>query len=62
MLRAQVPSLRLVATVGDLEGTGAGGAQFTDGRYPQMLMRLGCGGHKLTTPRRPVSDTLRTTP
>ena len=37
-------------------------AQFTDGRYPQMLLRLGCGGRKLTAPRRPVSDTLRTTP
>jgi nitroreductase len=35
-------------------------AQFTGGKHPQMLLRLGCGGRKLTTPRRPVSETLRT--
>jgi len=32
--------------------------EFTGGAYPQMLLRLGCGGHPAATPRRPVTDTL----
>ncbi|HUY52693.1 MAG TPA: hypothetical protein VMV92_44495 [Streptosporangiaceae bacterium] len=32
--------------------------EFTGGAYPQMLLRLGCGGHPVATPRRPVADTL----
>jgi hypothetical protein len=33
-------------------------AEFTDGAYPQMLIRLGRGGHTATTPRRLVSQML----
>lgn len=32
--------------------------EFTGGAYPQMLLRLGYGGHLAATPRRPVADTL----
>jgi hypothetical protein len=32
--------------------------EFTGGAYPQMLLRLGCGGHSAATPRRPVADML----
>lgn len=35
-------------------------AEFTGRAYPQVLLRLGCGGYFTTTPRRPVSDMLRT--
>lgn len=31
---------------------------FTDGAYPQMLLRLGCGGRTVPTPRRPVTAVL----
>ncbi len=34
------------------------GAEFTDGAYPQMLLRLGRGGHTAATPRRPVVQML----
>jgi len=33
-------------------------AEFTDGAYPQMLLRLGRDGHPVTTPRRPVTQML----
>ena len=33
--------------------------EFTEGMYPQMLLRLGCGGQVTASPRRPVADTLR---
>jgi hypothetical protein len=33
-------------------------AEFTGGAYPQMLLRLGCGGRAGATLRRPVADTL----
>jgi hypothetical protein len=32
--------------------------EFTGGAYPQMLLRLGCGGQPAATPRRPVAETL----
>jgi len=32
--------------------------EFTGGAYPQMLLRLGCGGRAGATLRRPVADTL----
>ncbi len=32
---------------------------FTDGAYPQMLLRLGRGGRTVTTPRRAVTSVLR---
>jgi len=34
-------------------------AEFTGRDYPQVLLRLGCGGFFAATPRRPVSDVLR---
>jgi len=34
-------------------------AEFTGGSYPQMLLRLGCGGTAVTSPRRPVSGMIR---
>jgi nitroreductase len=33
--------------------------EFTEGLYPQMLLRLGCGGQATASPRRPVTGTLR---
>jgi nitroreductase len=33
--------------------------EFTEGLYPQMLLRLGCGGQVTASPRRPVTGTLR---
>jgi hypothetical protein len=35
-------------------------AEITYGAYPQMLLRLGCGGHAASTPRRPVTQVLMT--
>jgi hypothetical protein len=32
--------------------------EFAGGAYPQMLLRLGCGGRAIATPRRLVADTL----
>jgi hypothetical protein len=32
--------------------------EVTGRGYPQMLLRLGCGGPTVTTPRRPVTGTL----
>jgi nitroreductase len=32
--------------------------EFTEGMYPQMLLRLGCGGQVTASPRRPVAGTL----
>ena len=34
-------------------------AGFTGGAYPQLLLRFGYDGYTVTSPRRPVSDTLR---
>jgi hypothetical protein len=34
-------------------------AEFTGGGYPQMLLRLGCGGTAVTSQRRPVSGMFR---
>jgi hypothetical protein len=34
-------------------------AEFTGGAYPQMLLRLGCGGTAVTSLRRPVSRMFR---
>lgn len=35
-------------------------AEFTGRAYPQVLLRLGCGGFFTPTPRRTVNDVLRT--
>ena len=34
-------------------------AEFTGGAYPQLLLRLGCGGTAVTSQRRPVSGMFR---
>jgi len=33
-------------------------ADFTGGAYPQVLLRFGCGGYPVKSPRRPVSEFL----
>lgn len=34
-------------------------AEFTNGAYPQMLLRLGCADRTVSSPRRAVTETLR---